>query len=108
MWDTVQVIAIGSAIILAFTLAAIALHRWPKFGWSLSVLLDGLLGLVAISMMVGDFNDRYLATQEGRNAFHGDLATHGAVLLLCVGATGLLLLARRQFLTNKAKRDAPA
>lgn len=100
--DTIQGVAIESAIILAFALSAIALFRWHKLGWWSSVVLDGLLSLAAVSMIVGDFNDRYVATQEGRDAFRGDLAIHVAILLLCAGAIGFLLLARKQFLTNQA------
>lgn len=100
--DTIQAAAIGSAVILVFALSAIALFWWHRLGWWLSVVLDGLLGLASVSMMIGDFTDRYVATQEGRDAFRGDLAIHGIILLLCMGAFELLLLARKRFLTNAA------
>ena len=99
--DTMQGVAIESFIILAFVLSAIALFRWHRLGWWSSIVLDGLLSLAAIPPIVGDFNDRYMATQAGRDAFRGDLAIHGGVLFLCTGVTVLLLLARKQFITGK-------
>jgi hypothetical protein len=99
--DTIQLVTIEFAIILAFTLSAIALFRWQKLGWWSSVVLDGLLCLAAVPLIVGDFNVGYAVTQAGRDAFRGDLAIHGAFLLLCAGATGFLLIARKQFLTTK-------
>jgi hypothetical protein len=103
MADTIQTFAIEFAIILASSLSAIALFRWKKLGWWSSVVLDGVLSVTAASMIVGDFNDRYMATQEGRAAFRDDLAIHGAILLLCAGATAFLLLARTQFLASNEK-----
>jgi len=100
--DTIQLTAIEAAIILAFAVSAIALFRGHKLGWWSSAVLDGLLGLAAASMIVGDFNDRYMATGAGRGAFCGDLVIHGAILLLGAGTTGLLVLARKQFLTHNA------
>jgi hypothetical protein len=94
-------VAVSAMIISAFAIAAIALFRGHKFGWWLSIALDGLLSLVAISAIVGDFNDRFLATQEGRDAFRGDLIIHAAVLLVCVGAIGFLLLTRKRFLIGQ-------
>jgi len=100
--DMIQAITIESAIVLAFALAAVALFRWHSLGWWLSVVLDGLFGLAAVSMILGDFKDRFMVTQEGRDAFRGELAIHGAILLLCTAAMVFLLFARKQFLTNKA------
>ena len=99
--DTIQVVAIESIIILAFVVSAIALFRWHRLGWWLSIVLDGLLSLAAIRMIFGDFTDPYMATLAGRDAFRGDLAIHGGVLFLCTVVTVLLLRARKQFITNK-------
>ncbi|MGI4827181.1 MAG: hypothetical protein ACRYFU_03175 [Janthinobacterium lividum] len=98
--DEISGIAIESVIVTAFALSAFALFRWHKVGWWSSFSLDGLLSLAVISMIIGDFKDRYLVIQEGREAFRGDLLIHGMVLLMCVGATGFLLLARKQFFKN--------
>ena len=99
--DMVQVIGLEAAIILAFVLSAVALFRWHKFGWWLSIVLDGLLGLAAASMLIGDFDSRYMATEAGRDAFRGDLTIHGSIMLLSVGGIGFLLLARKEFLLSK-------
>jgi len=99
--DTIQGVAIESFIVFAFVLSAIALFRWQRLGWWSSVVLDGSLSLAAIPMIIGDFNDRYMSTDAGRDAFRGDLAIHGGVLCLCTGVIVLLLLARKQFITNK-------
>jgi hypothetical protein len=99
--ETIQGFAIEAVIIGAFAVAAIGLFRWHKFGWWLSIALDGLLGLAAASMVVGDFNDRFMATQEGRDAFRGDLIIHTTLLFVCLGAIGFLLLTRKQFLIRQ-------
>jgi hypothetical protein len=99
--DAIQGFAVEAVIIGAFTVAAIGLFRWHKFGWWLSIALDGLLGLAAASMIVGDFGDRFMATQAGREAFRGDLIIHATLLFVCVGAIGFLLLTRKRFLTRQ-------
>jgi hypothetical protein len=98
--DTLQGFAIEAVVIGAFTVAAIGLFRCRKFGWWLSVALDGLLGLAAAAMVVGDFNERFMATKEGREAFRDDLILHATLFLLCGGAIGFLLLTRKRFLTR--------
>ena len=68
----------------------------------LTIVIDGLLTLTAISMIDGNFDHRYMATEAGRDAFRGDLAIHAAALFLHKEVTGRLLLARNQFITNNA------
>jgi hypothetical protein len=98
--DTIQIFAIDGAIVLGFALSAIGLFRWPDRGWWLSVALDALLGLVAISMILGDFRDRFTVTQDGRDAFRGDMILHTAILLPCLATIGSLLIARSRFLAK--------
>lgn len=100
--DTIPMTAIETSIVLLFALSAIALFRWHQFGWWSSIVLDGLLSVAALSMATGDFRDRYVVTEAGREAFRGDLTIHGALLLLCAGATGLLIAARTRYLANEA------
>ena len=95
--EIIQGFTIEALVVGAFTVAAVGLFRWHKFGWWLSIALDGLLGLAAASMVVGDFPDRFMATQEGREAFRGDLTIHTTLLLVCVGAIGFLQLAGKRF-----------
>jgi hypothetical protein len=99
--DTIQMFAVEALVMGAFAVAAIGLFRWHKFGWWLSIALDGLLGLAAASMIVGDFSGRFMATQAGREAFRGDLIIHATLLLICVGAIGFLLLARKRLLIKR-------
>jgi hypothetical protein len=106
--DTLQGSAIEAVIIGAFVVAGMGLFRWHKVGWWLSITLDGLLALAAAAMVVGDFTDRFMVTQEGRNTFRGDLIIHATALLICGGAIGLLLLTRTRFLDKTGKTTADA
>jgi hypothetical protein len=70
-----------------FSLSALGLFRWPGIGWWLSIVLDGLIAISLIPMLRADFSSD-----------PGELAFHGPIFLLCVGAIGVLLLARDRFL----------
>ncbi len=96
--DMMQGFALEALIVGAFAVAAIGLFRWHKVGWWLSLALDGLLGLAVAAMLVGDFADHFMVTQQGRDVFRDDLIIHATVLLVCVGAIGLLLLTGERFL----------
>lgn len=99
--DVLQGIAISAIIVGAFVVAAVALYRGHRLGWWMSIVLDGLLGSAAVSMVVGDFQDRYMATEMGREAFRDDLLLHATILLICVIAIVLLLLTYRAFLSGE-------
>lgn len=103
--DILQTYATEAVIIGAFAVAAIGLFRWHKLGWWLSIALDGLLGLAAAAMVVGDVSDRFMATQEGRQAFQDDLILHATLVFLCGAAIGFLLLTRQRFLNKTDKTD---
>jgi hypothetical protein len=98
--DLIQLVMIELVIGSVSAMSAVALFKWVKFGWWLSVIVDVLFCCAILPTIVGDFRDRYMFTQAGRDAFRGDLIIHGAGLLLCAGATGCLLLARRNFLAR--------
>ena len=106
--DVISLVVVEGATIFAFAFSAVALFRWKKLGWWLSIVLDGLVVLAAIAMVAGDFNDRFMVTQEGREAFRGDLIFHGEILVPCMVAIGLLLVARNEFLPADAEVHAPS
>ena len=101
--NTIKTLTIEAFIILGFGFSAVALFRWTRLGWWLSGVLDGLLGVASISMVIRDFKHRDMATSYGHYAFWGDITIHGAVLCLCVGAMGFLVLARKHLSTGIAR-----
>ena len=95
--DSVPRVGVEVVIVAGFAISAIALFRWHKLGWWLSVGLDGLLGLSTVPIVLSDFKHRFMVTLEGRSAFWGDLLIHGVIVLMCIETIGFLLLARKRF-----------